>query len=136
VKYIMFTDGAAAPSNPGPSGCGIVCYTDNPRKEIFRLSQYLGRGTNNFAEYMSLIIGLETALEYGIKEIDVYMDSQLVVKQCNLEWRVKEPSLVPLHAKVSELKQQFDRIGIFWVSRDKNTVADSLSKQALKEKLY
>jgi ribonuclease HI len=132
----MFTDGATSPSNPGPSGCGIICYTDNPRKEIFRLSQYLGRGTNNFAEYMSLIIGLETAIEYGVRELDVYMDSQLVVKQCNLEWRVKEPSLVPLHAKVSELKQQFDRIGIFWISRDKNTVADSLSKQALKEKLY
>ena len=136
MKYIMFTDAATAPVNPGPSGVGIVCYTDNPRKELFRISQFIGHGTNNFAEYMSLIIGLESAIEYNIKELDVYMDSNLVVKQCNKQWRVKEPSLIPLHNKVSELKLYFDRIGIFWITRNKNTVADSLSKQALKEKLY
>lgn len=132
MKYIIYCDGATSQSNPSDrTGVGIICYKENPKIEIFRVSQFTGRGSNNFAEYMSVIIGLKTAASQGIQDIDVYMDSQLVVRQCKLEWQVKEPSLKPLHAEVEQLKKQFKNISFYWIPRTENGIADKLSKEAL-----
>ena len=132
MKYLMYCDGATWQSNPSPkTAVGIICYTDNPRTEVFKISQATGPGTNNFAEYMSAIIGLEAAISKGIQDLWVCMDSQLVVKQCRKEWRVKEPSLIPLNAKVLELMKRFKSITFQHVGRSENTEADKLSKQGL-----
>ncbi len=131
MKYLMYCDGACQP-NPGRGAVGIVCYIDNPRSTVFEISQFVGdHVTNNFAEYMSAIIGLEAALSKGIQELWVCMDSQLVVKQCRKEWRVKEPSLIPLNTKVLELMKQFKSITFQHVGRSENTEADKLSKLGL-----
>jgi ribonuclease HI len=130
MSYLLYCDGSANP-NPGATGVGIVCYSEFPKKEIFHLAQATGRGTNNFAEYMSIIIGLEAFIEYSISEVTVHMDSQLVVNQLNKKWQVREPSLKPLYEKAQELRRKFVRCGIKWIPRTENDVADMYSKRAL-----
>jgi ribonuclease HI len=80
---------------------------------------------------MSVIIGLQAALAKGIQDIDVYMDSQLVIKQCNKEWKINVPLLQQLNNQVDSLKQQFKNISFYWIPRAKNAIADRLSKEAL-----
>jgi len=132
MKYLLYCDGATNKSNPSEiTGAGVVCYLENPRKEIFRVSRKLGRGTNNTAEYISLIIGLELCLERGISEIWVCMDSQLVIKQCKKEWQVRNPELKLMNLKVMRLINRFKSVSFYWVPRDENKLADQLSKLAL-----
>jgi len=132
MKYLLYCDGATNKSNPSEiTGAGNVCYLESPRVEVFRISQKLGRGTNNTAEYNSLIIGLENCLEKGINEIWVCMDSQLVIKQCKKEWQVKDPGLKPLNLRVMNLINKFKSVSFYWVPRDENKLADQLSKLAL-----
>jgi ribonuclease HI len=134
MKYIMYCDGATKGSNPSlKTGVGVICYSENPKREIFRIAKGTGPGTNNYAEYMSVIIGLETAIYNNIENLWICMDSQLVVRQCKKEWKVKEPSLQPLNAKVLELVKQMKSVSFYWVSRNENTEADKLSKQGLEE---
>ena len=131
IKYLLYCDGAASP-NPGRGGIGCVCYKELPKIEIFKITQYVGNHvSNNYSEYMSLIIGLKAALSKGIEDIDVYMDSQLVIKQCKKEWQVREPTLMALNQEVEELKQQFKNITFYWIPRAENHIADTLSKEAL-----
>lgn len=123
---IIFTDGASL-GNPGPMGIGVVIYRDGVRVE--ELDEYLGDGTNNVAEYTAVIRALETA--HGMGETDVHLktDSQLLVRQLNGEYKVKDPKLRPLKAKVDSLchglKVHFEHI-----PREKNAEADALSKEA------
>jgi len=132
MKYLLYCDGATNKSNPSEiTGVGVVCYLESPRVEVFRISQKLGRGTNNTAEYNSLIIGLEHCLIKGISEVWVCMDSQLVIKQCKKEWQVKDPGLKLLNLKVMNLVIKFKSVSFYWVARDENKLADQLSKIAL-----
>ncbi len=132
MKYLLYCDGATLKSNPSSkTGAGIICYLDNPRTEIFRHVQPLGRGTNNTSEYKSLILGLELCLQKNITELWVCMDSQLVIKQCKKEWVVRDPGLKPLNEQVIHLVKQFKSVSFYWVPRTENTIADSLSKKAL-----
>lgn len=135
MKAIIHTDGASS-GNPGPAGIGIVIKTDN---ETFTISDYIGITTNNVAEYTALIKALETAKAKGIRSIDVFMDSELIVKQLKGEYKVKNQGLQPLYKKVKQLLKSFDRHTIKHVPRDSNKEADALSKQAIKrgrEKLF
>jgi ribonuclease HI len=130
--YTVYCDGATYKSNPSPStGVGIVCYSDQPRQEVFRISQNTGSGTNNYAEYMALVIALEACIKNGFENVIFCLDSQLVVNQCNKVWRVKEPNLQPLYSRVSNLREKFKSTLIKWVPRTQNQVADKLSKDAL-----
>ena len=132
MKYILYCDGATSRTNPSDiTGVGCICYKSLPKIEVFRISQYTGKGSNNYSEYMSVIIALKAALSKGIEDIDVYMDSQLVIKQCKHEWKVREPSLQPLFQEVEQLKQQFKNISFYWIPRTENSIADKLSKEAL-----
>ena len=131
IKYVLYCDGAANP-NPGKGGIGCICYKQLPKLEVFRISQYVGdHVTNNFAEYMSAIIGLKAALSKGIEDLDVLMDSQLVIKQCKKEWQIRSPTLIVLNQEVEELKKQFVNITFLWIPRSQNSTADILSKEAL-----
>ena len=122
---IAFTDGASL-GNPGPMGAGIVIYRDGVRVE--ELSEYLGHGTNNIAEYTAIIKALETAHTMGESEVHVKSDSQLVIRQLNNEYKVRDPGLQVLKTRVEHLciglTVRFEHI-----PREKNEEADKLSKE-------
>lgn len=128
-KFKLFTDGGAR-GNPGPAGIGGVLY-DFKDKAITNFSVYLGKATNNQAEYKALIKGLELARENKVENLDCYLDSELVVKQLKKEYKVKNEQLAPLFVKAWNLSLKFRKITFNHITRDKNTAADSLANQAM-----
>jgi ribonuclease HI len=125
----MNIDGAAR-GNPGPAAYAVVINRNGlpPIEE----SDTLGTATNNVAEYTALLRGLERAAELGVKRLEVFSDSELLVKQMNGEYRVKHPDLVPLYEAANRLKRSFDGgISIAHVRRNGNTRADALCNEAL-----
>jgi probable phosphoglycerate mutase len=119
--------------NPGPAGYGAVVRT-HPAGEIL-LERYgsLGTTTNNVAEYTGLIEGLRAALELNATEVDVRMDSKLVVEQMSGRWQIKNPGLRPLAASAAELVSRFDRVSFEWIPRERNKAADALANRAMDE---
>jgi len=126
-KWIINVDGASR-GNPGPAGAGaLLQYGDNriePKK-------FLGRVTNNVAEYEALIIALEGTLGRGAERIEVRSDSELMVKQMNGEYRVKSAKLAPLFQKARSLASQFREVKIIHIGRDENAEADRLANLAI-----
>lgn len=123
----MFVDGAAR-GNPGPAGIGVVVRTAG---RVERHSEYVGRQTNNRAEYLALIKALEIVLSMGVKRVTVFTDSTLLAKQVGGQYRVKSAGLKPLHTKVVELVSRFDGFEIKCVGREENAEADRLANQAI-----
>ena len=126
---IAHTDGGAR-GNPGPAGYGVVIH-DSAGNRVAALSQYLGRQTNNFAEYQALIAALEYAVEHGPKSIKVISDSELMVRQMNGIYKVKDPTLKDLHGRASQLIRHLDWFEIEHVLRGKNREADELANTAM-----
>ncbi|MFC2006121.1 ribonuclease HI family protein [Chloroflexota bacterium] len=129
-KLVIHTDGACR-GNPGPAAIGATL-KDEQGRLITSISQGIGRTTNNQAEYKALIASLEKAVELGANEVDVRSDSELVVKQINGLWRIKNASLKPLYQKAKQLQSQLEGFTITHVPRDQNKEADSLANAALK----
>jgi len=125
----LFTD-AGARGNPGPAGIGVVL-KDGTGEVIGEIAQGIGVTTNNVAEYKALIAGLELALERGITDIDVLMDSKLVVSQVKGEWKIKNNALRPLAVKARHLIDRFDSWSLSHVGRDENSDADKLANQGM-----
>jgi ribonuclease HI len=128
-KLKLFTDGGAR-GNPGPAGIGAVIL-DEEGKVIAEISEYIGKTTNNQAEYKALIAGLAKAKELGAEELEVFLDSELVVKQLNREYRVKDKDLAPLFLQVYNISLGFKKIIFKHIYREKNELADKLVNQAL-----
>lgn len=128
IQAKLFTDGGAR-GNPGPSAIGGTLLIDN--KEIDNLSEYIGESTNNQAEYKALLAGLELALKNEIEELACFLDSELVVKQINREYKVKDKELAKLFVKVWNTAQKFKKITFSHVRRELNKRADALVNQAL-----
>jgi ribonuclease HI len=126
---IAHTDGGAR-GNPGPAGYGVVIH-DSRGKKAAALSEYLGRQTNNFAEYQALIAALEYAVEQGPKALKVISDSELMVRQIKGIYKVKDPTLRDLHARASQLIRQLGWFEIEHVLRGKNREADELANAAM-----
>jgi ribonuclease HI len=124
-------DGASR-GNPGEAGSGAVIF-DETGKTIGELTRYLGRATNNVAEYEGLLMGLEEALRLGGKRLRVESDSELLVRQLNGVYRVKDEKLSRLYQKAQALLRQLDSYRIIHVRREKNRVADRLANQAIDE---
>ncbi len=129
MKLTIYSDGGAR-GNPGPAGIGAVIY-DSSGKIIKEISQFLGRATNNQAEYRAVIFALEAAKSLGGKEITVYLDSELIVKQMNREYKVKNKDLAPLFLQVYNLSLTFTKINFIHIPREKNQLADKLANQAM-----
>jgi len=127
--YSLYTDGASH-GNPGESGAGIVLVAPDG-KIIVQKSVYLGKKTNNEAEYLALIWGLKTACQYGIKRLYIFMDAQLVVNHLKGIYKVKAENLKALHHEVKRLLQQF-HYKIYHIKREKNKLADKLANLATK----
>jgi ribonuclease HI len=129
MKAKIFTDGSARP-NPGKGGAGVVIMDENG-KVISKLHAYLGPDiTNNQAEYLALILALEAAERLGVQEIEVCSDSELLIRQLEGEYRVKDEKLIPLFEKASVLlcgfKSKFTKI-----PREENKMADRLANEAI-----
>src|SRR5215468_8239536 len=126
---IAHTDGGAR-GNPGPAGYGVVIHHSGGKK-VAALSQYLGRQTNNVAEYQALIAALEYAVEHGPKALKVISDSELMVRQIKGIYKVKDPTLRDLHGRASQLIRQLKWFEIEHVLRAKNREADELANAAM-----
>lgn len=129
MKGTLFTD-AGARGNPGPAGIGVVL-KDDSGDVIGEIAQAIGVTTNNVAEYKALIAGLELARAKGITDIDVYMDSKLVVFQVKGEWKIKNNVLRPLAVKARHLIGEFDHWSLSHVGRGDNADADKLANQGM-----
>ena len=128
MRYQLFCDGASR-SNPGDASIGISILLDG--KEVHTISKKIGIATNNEAEYQALIDGLNYCVDNSIKEIQVFLDSNLVVEQVNKNFKVKAGNLKVLNSKVDELIQEFNFIEINHVYREENKRADQLANMAL-----
>ncbi len=131
MRAVLYADGAAR-GNPGPAGAGAVLL-DGEGRVLAEMTRALGHATNNVAEYTGLIIGLEEALRLGVDEIDVRMDSLLVVEQMRGRWRIRHPNMKPLALRAGELLARFPKRSIAHVPRDQNALADVLSNRAIDE---
>jgi ribonuclease HI len=127
--WLLMVDGAAR-GNPGEAGCGAVIADENG-VVVKELSRYLGRTTNNVAEYEGLLMGLEALLKLGQKHIVVQSDSQLLVRQLNGEYRVRDEKLKVLFAQATRLLRQFGSYRIVHVRREMNKLADRLANRGI-----
>lgn len=125
---VIYADGACR-GNPGPMAIG-ASIQDDRGKELATVSQLLEKGTNNIAEYQAGIEGLKKARSLGATEIELRMDSQLVVKQIDGRYRVKHAALQPLHAEILKLLKAFDRHDVVHILREENQRADELANFA------
>lgn len=124
-------DGASR-GNPGEAGFGVVFESQGERREI---AGFLGRTTNNVAEYAALVAALELARRSGCRELEVASDSELLVRQVTGAYRVKAAHLVPIVLKVNELARSLARFSIRHVPREQNRAADALANRAVDERL-
>lgn len=130
MKVLVEVDGGAR-GNPGPAGYGAVVWSPDRGTVLAESKAAIGRATNNVAEYRGLIAGLEAAAEVGATDVDVFMDSKLLVEQMSGRWRVKHPDLTPLHRRAGELARTFQRITYTWIPRADNSHADRLANEAM-----
>ena len=125
----IFVDGGSR-GNPGPSGIGIVIL-DASGKKIKEISKYIGEATNNIAEYSALLYGLEEALTLRADEIKINMDSELVVRQINGEYRVKDAGIKELFTTALRALGEFKSFEVRHIDRSKNKEADKLANKAI-----
>ncbi len=121
-------DGAAR-GNPGPAAYALVLR--RPGFPDVEESDTLGKATNNVAEYTALVRALERAIELGVQNLSVFSDSELIVKQMNGEYRVKNPDLQDLYAEAQGLRKKLGRVTLTHVRRAQNPDADRLCNEAL-----
>jgi ribonuclease HI len=130
LDFLLRFDGCSK-GNPGKAASGAVIYQNE--KEIWSGSRLVGYNeTNNYAEYMGLIMGLNKAIELNITELQVEGDSMLVIKQMTGKNKVNSPNLIELHKLATQMKSQFKTITFEHIYRDKNTRADELCNEAIK----
>jgi len=134
MKVILHTDGGAR-GNPGPAAIGVVITI--PPNDQKQYSQYIGKTTNNQAEYSALIFAFKKLKQiFGknkIKDLEVecYLDSELVVNQLNGKYKILEKGLQPLFLEVWNLKIDFKNVNFNYIPREENKEADKLVNQAL-----
>jgi ribonuclease HI len=131
--YRMFTDGASR-GNPGEAGLGVVIEDDSGHI-VRRIARYLGKATNNQAEYAALIEGLTAAKELGAEELSIRADSELMVKQMNGQYKVKSPDLQERNAEARRLLEFFRSVVIEYIPREKNKDADALANEAIDKRI-
>ena len=128
-RVIVNVDGGSR-GNPGPAAIAAVA-TDPSGQILAERAETIGEATNNVAEYRALLLGIERARALGAGEIELVGDSELIVRQVLGEYRVKDPALRDLHARVREALDGFERWSIRHVRREENERADRLVNEAL-----
>jgi ribonuclease HI len=132
--FLVYCDGGAI-NNPGPAGIGVVI--KNEEGKIFKkISEYIGKATNNQAEYRAVIKALEIVKELKseeVKECKMFLDSELIVNQLNFKYKVKNSELQPLFLKVHNLVVKIGNVRFFHIPREQNKEADKLVRKAIKK---
>jgi len=128
-KLIIYTDGAAR-GNPGPAAIGVDI-RDESGNTIAGISRRLGITTNNQAEYRAVIAGLEKAISLGARRVTIKSDSELVVKQLNGQYKIKNAALRPLYQEIVKLFGTLESVSITNIPREQNSAADALANKAL-----
>ena len=129
LKLIAFSDGASR-GNPGKAACAVILF-DEKNEELLRRSKPLGVTTNNVAEYEGVLLALDLARTLGASDVEVRLDSELVVRQLNGQYKVKHPTLKPLFERTRGMMAEFDSVAVSHVPRDENTLADELANDEL-----
>jgi broad specificity phosphatase PhoE/ribonuclease HI len=127
LRVTVEADGGSR-GNPGPAGYGAVVREAATGEVLLERAESLGVTTNNVAEYSGLIAGLQAAAD-----VDVRMDSKLVVEQMSGRWQIKNPGLRPLAAEAAKLVRRFDAVTFDWIPRERNKDADALANRAMDE---
>ncbi|MBI2865658.1 MAG: ribonuclease HI family protein [Chloroflexi bacterium] len=130
-RLVVHTDGAAR-GNPGPAGIGAAIF-DSSGNLVDSLAKAIGQATNNRAEYLAMIEGLQAALRLGADEVIVRSDSELIVRQLTGRYAVKSADLRPLFEAATNLLRRFRRYQILHVPREQNRTADALANKAIDE---
>jgi ribonuclease HI len=130
-RAVLYADGAAR-GNPGPAGAGAAL-VDESGRVVGEATRYIAHATNNVAEYTALIIGLEEARRHDVQDLEIRMDSKLVVEQMNGKWKIKHPNLRPLAIQAGALLASFPKRLIRHIPREQNTIADTLANRAIDE---
>jgi len=128
----LHCDGASR-GNPGPAGAGMVLFDPQGRLQVQK-GRYLGTTTNNVAEYQALLLGLEEAHRLGVQQLQVFADSELMVKQITGHYRVKSPHLLPLWRAALQALKNFESFAIAHVPREENHLADQAANRAIDQK--
>ncbi len=126
----IYIDGSSM-GNPGDAGIGIIFY--NEEHPVKNVSKYIGKQTNNIAEYTALLVALEEALQMELKTVNVFSDSELLCKQLKGEYKVKNNNLKMLFENARKLIQKFEQVHISHIPREKNCGADKLARLAVKK---
>ncbi len=132
-KVILYVDGSCR-GNPGEGGAGAII-KDERGRILSKIKQYLGSVTNNIAEYKALILGLQEAGRVGSREVEIYLDSELVANQINGIYRVRDTKLKPLEGEVRGLLQHFVRWKVNYIPREENREADRLAREAVRDEV-
>src|SRR4051794_23435016 len=132
LKVIVEADGGAR-GNPGKAGWGAVVREAATGEVLLEHGAAIGIATNNVAEYSGLIAGLRAAAELGAVEVEVRMDSKLVIEQMSGRWQIKNPGLRPLAAEAATLVSRFEQVSFEWIPRERNKAADALANRAMDE---
>ncbi len=127
---VINADGASR-GNPGPAAIGATIKDENGRL-LATVSQSIGRTTNNQAEYRALIAALEKAIGLGAREVDIRLDSELVIRQLQGRYRVKNTALRPLYLRVRELLARLEGFTLKHILREQNAEADRLANAAFR----
>ncbi len=130
LHVVVEADGGAR-GNPGPAGYGAVVREVATGEVLVELGESIGVATNNVAEYSGLLAGLRAAADLGAVEVEVRMDSKLVVEQMSGRWQIKNAGLRPLAAQAASLATRFESVRFTWVPRDQNVAADALANAAM-----
>ncbi len=128
-RLTVYVDGASR-GNPGPAAIGIVM-RDEGGATVVRLSAFIGRTTNNQAEYTALIAALEEAGRLGALRLDIRTDSQLMARQILGQYKVRNENIRPLYEEAMRLLAGFASYGIVHIPRQQNAEADALANEAL-----
>lgn len=129
MKLRLFVDGASR-GNPGPAAIGVIVQ-DARGRVVGEIAEYLGEATNNVAEYQALLRALKAAKARGASEVEVYADSDLLVRQVTGAYRVRSPHLAPLHAAAALALAGLSKWRIEHIPRERNALADALANQAI-----
>lgn len=134
MKFILYADGGSR-GNPGPAGAGALV-RDEEGVQVVTVSEFLGSTTNNIAEYTAVLRALEglarlLGVAANAARVEARLDSQLVVRQMNGEYKIKHPNIVPLAAKVKDVATMFDSVTFVHVYREDNKEADALANEAM-----
>lgn len=130
-EYVLRSDGGSR-SNPGPAGIGFTL--EHGGEEVFGGGAFIGVATNNVAEYLAMAWGLENALAHGVRKLTVLADSELVVKQLNGQYKVKNEGLKPYYSLVKSIFTRFDLVEVAHIYRAENKVADAYANGGMDER--